>query len=203
MDWADKRGMKFKSGKFRVMHIGTSNQEIQYTMGGTVLESTDTERDIGVLVTNSMKPTKQCQKAAQTASSVLGQITRAFHYRDRKTFVKLYKQYVRPHLEFAVMAWSPWTEADKDCLEKVQRRAVRMISGLASNDYMDRLAELGLETLEERRHRIDMAQVYKIVTGKDKVKSDTWFTMAIEGLRLTRGNAHCSPSEPLKAEIKT
>ena len=84
----------------------------------------------------------------------------------------------------------------KDCLEKVQRRAVRMISGLASNDYMDRLAELGLETLEERRHRIDMAQVYKIVTGKDKVKSDTWFTMASEGLRLTRGNAHCSPSEP-------
>ena len=112
-------------------------------------------------------------------------MTRAFRYRDRKTFVKLYKQYVRPHLEFAVTAWSPWTEADKDGLEKVQRRAVRMISGLASNDYMDRLAELGLETLEERRHRIDMAQVYKIVTGKDKVKSDTWFTMAIEGLRLT------------------
>ena len=163
-------------------------------MSGTVLESTDTERDIGVLVTHSMKPTKQCQKAAQTASSVLGQITRAFHYRDRKTFVKLYKQYVRPHLEFAVMAWSPWTEADKDCLEKVQRRAVRMISGLASNDYMDKLAELGLETLEERRHRIDMAQVYKIVTGKDKVKSDTWFTMAREGLRLTGGE--CSPSEP-------
>ena len=114
-------------------------------------------------------------------------MTRAFRYRDRKTFVKLYKQYVRPHLEFAVTAWSPWTEADKECLEKVQRRAVKMISGLASNDYMDRLAELGLETLEERRHRIDMAQVYKIVTGKDKVKSDTWFTMAREGLRLTGG----------------
>ena len=60
----------------------------------------------------------------------------------------------------------------KDCLEKVQRRAVRMISGLASNDYMDRLAELGLETLEERRHRIDMAQVYKIVTGKWQGQSE-------------------------------
>ena len=54
----------------------------------------------------------------------------------------------------------------------------------------DRLAELGMETLEERRHRMDMAQVYKIVTGKDKVKSDTWFTMAREGQRQTRGNAH-------------
>ena len=190
VDWADKWGMKFNTGKCKVMHIGTSNQEIQYNMGGAVLGTTDTERDIGVLVANSMKPTKHCQKAAQTASSVLGQITRAFHYRDRKTFVKLYKQYVRPHLEFAVTAWSPWTEADKECLEKVQMKAVKMISGMASNDYMARLAELGLETLEERRHRMDMAQVYKIVTGKDKVNSETWFTMARDGQRLTRGNAH-------------
>ena len=87
-------------------------------------------------------------------------------------------------MEFAVTAWSPWTEAEKECLEsleKVQRRAVRMVSWLASNDYNDRLAELGMETLEERRHRMDMAQVYKIVAGKDKVKSETWFTMGREG----------------------
>ena len=115
-----------------------------------------------------MKLTKQCQKAAQTASSVLGQITRAFHYRDRNTFIKLYKQYVRPHLEFAVTAWSPWTEADKACLEKVQRRAVKMISGMACNDYMDRLAELGMETLEEKRHRMVMAQVYKLSGARIK-----------------------------------
>ena len=121
-----------------------------------VLETTETERDIGVLVSAGMKPARQCLKAAQMAGSVLGQISRAFHYRDRKTFVKLYKQYVRPHLEFAVTAWSPWTVADKESLERVQRRAVKMISGLASNDYQERLAELGMETLEERRHSVRM-----------------------------------------------
>ena len=36
--------------------------------------------------------------------------------------MKLYKLYVRPHLEFAVAAWSPWTVADIECLEKVQKR---------------------------------------------------------------------------------
>ena len=40
----------------------------------------------------------------------------AFHYRDRWTFVRLYKLYVRPHLEFAAPAWSPWTIQDKECL---------------------------------------------------------------------------------------
>ena len=71
--------------------------------------------------------------------------------------MKLYKQYLRPHLEFAVTAWSPWSVADKESLERVQRMAVKMISGLTSNDYSKRLAELSMETLEERRHRMDMA----------------------------------------------
>ena len=66
--------------------------------------------------------------------------------------MKLYKQYLRPHLECAVTAWSPWSVADKESLERVQRMAVKMISGLTSNDCHERLAELGMETLEERRH---------------------------------------------------
>ena len=169
MDWDDKWGMNFITSKCKVMHVGTSNLNIQYNMSGHMLGTTETERDIGVLVSANMKLARQCQKAAQTAGSVLGQISRAFHYRDRKTFVKLYKQYVRPHLEFAVTAWSPWTVADKECLERVQMRAIKMVSGLISSDYHERLAELGMETLEERRHRMDMAQVYKIVTGEDKV----------------------------------
>ena len=49
VDKADKWGIKFNTGKCKVMHVGNSNQEIQYTMGGTVLESTEAERDIGVL----------------------------------------------------------------------------------------------------------------------------------------------------------
>jgi ribonuclease P/MRP protein subunit RPP40 len=65
---------------------------------------------------------------------------------------------------FASPAWSPWLEADKEVLEKVQRRAVNMISGLKAKTSEDKLRELGLTTLEERRHQTDMAQVYKIVT---------------------------------------
>ena len=60
--------------------------------------------DVGVIVHKSLKPSKQCQVAANTAAAVLRQITKNFHYRDRRYFVKLYCQYVRPHLEFAVSA---------------------------------------------------------------------------------------------------
>ena len=55
-------------------------------------------------MSDNLKPAAQCKKASQTANAVLGQILRAFHYRDRYVFFDLYKQYVWPHLEFAVAA---------------------------------------------------------------------------------------------------
>jgi hypothetical protein len=56
--------------------------------------------------------------------TVLGQLRRAFHFRDRHTFVSLYRQYVLIHLEFAALMWSPWLPEpkDKEVLDKVQKR---------------------------------------------------------------------------------
>ena len=86
----------------------------------------------------------------------MGSWARAFHFRDRHVFVKLYKTYVPPHLEFAGQAWALWTAADKDILENVQRRAIRMVTGLKSASYEERLQELDMTTLAERRHQADM-----------------------------------------------
>jgi hypothetical protein len=120
-----------------------------------------------------------------TANRVLGQIQRAFHYRDRHTYIKLYAQYVRPHLEFAAPAWAPWTAGDKACLEKVQERALKAVSGLHSQEYQARLVELKMTTLEERRREADMLLTYKIMCNSDKKFSEKWFSLAAAG-RATR-----------------
>ncbi len=98
---------------------------------------------------------------------------------DRHVFVRLYQQYVRPHLEFASLAWSPWREGDKECLEKVQKRALGMMAGLISRDYMERLKELV-------RHQLDKVHVYKIVKGVGGVNNEQWLKMA-DNVRVTRG----------------
>ena len=139
---------------------------------------TSEERDIGVLVTANLKPAAQCAKAARTASVVLGQISRAFHYKDKRTFMRLYKQYVRPHLEFASQAWNPWLQKDIEILEKVQMRAVKMIGGLKGASYQERLAELGLQSLEDRRAEADMVMTYKVLTGKVRIDKERWFRLA-------------------------
>ena len=177
-EWVELWGMEFNIKKCKVMHLGHNNTKQVYTMKGQQLEVTEEERDIGVTMSKNLKPSAQCAKAARTAQTVLAQISRAFHFRDRHIFVRLYVQYVRPHLEFAGPAWSPWLEADKEVLEKIQRRAVGMVSGNRADTYEERLRELGLTTLEERRHQADIIQTFKILHKKDSVRGETWFTMA-------------------------
>ena len=160
------------------MHFGPNNKKFNYTMEGRGLEEVEVEKDVGVLVADNLKPSQQCSAAAGRANGVLGQISRAVKYRDRKTFIQLYKVYVRPHLEYCIQAWSPYLKADKEKLEKVQRRAVNMVAGLKGKTYQDKLKEVGLTTLEERRDRGDMIQTFRIIQGLDNGEVGTWFQLA-------------------------
>ena len=164
--WADRWGMSFNVAKCKVMHVGHNNPGFECNMGGVTQQETSEEVDIGVTMAKNLISGLQCKKAACTAQTVLAQFTRPFHFRNRHIFVKLYRTYVRPHLEFLVPAWAPSTRENIECLEKVQRRAVGMVSGLVGRDYESRLLELGMVTIEERRHQIDMVQIYKILHGK-------------------------------------
>ena len=90
-------------------------------------------------------------------------------------FLNLYKQFVRPHLEFSVPVWCPWQEGDKLVLEKVQMKTVTMISGLQSKEYEDKLKELGLQSLEERRTRYEMIKVFKLMHNNAVVDRKQFF----------------------------
>ena len=162
-----------------------------FAPAGVVLEAVEEEKDVGVMVSNTLKPSSQCAKAAKKANQVLGQMVRAFHYRDKHTWIKLYKTYVRCHLEYSIQAWSPWTEGDKKMLEAVQRRAVGMVSGLEGRSYEERLKECGLTSLEDRRQRGDMIEVWKILHGKEDVDPSTLFSMANDAAdQITRSSSY-------------
>ena len=181
VEWSREWQMLFNSEKCHIMHLGANNNNFEYTMGGRVLEAVEFEKDVGVIVHRSLKPTMQCAQAANRANAILGQLSRAVSYRDKVTFMKLYKVYVRPHLEYAVVSWSPWSVGDKELLEKVQRRAVGMVSNLRGRTYEARLAELDMTTLADRRERGDMITTYKIMSGKEKVEPGVFFDMMAEG----------------------
>ena len=78
----------------------------------------------------------------------------------------LNKSLVRPHLEYCSPAWSPKYVKDKELLERIQHRFTRFFNDLRDLDYAERLRRLGLWSLEERRNRADLIEVYKTVNGR-------------------------------------
>ena len=82
-------------------------------------------------------------------------------------------------MEHAVQLWNPWMQKDIDNLEKVQKRALRLISGLTGS-YEEKLKQVGLPTLVDRRIRRDLIQTFKIIRNLDDVDYKTWFRFTSE-----------------------
>ena len=149
--WSEKWQMLFNFGKCKCLHIGPGNTSMTYEMGGTILSTPVKEKDLGVTMNANMKVSEQCRIAASMGNQVLGMIRRNISYKDKSLIVPLYKAIVRPHLEYCIQAWSPYLRKDIDMLEKIQRRATKLIPGLRDLSYEERLKECGLTTLETRR----------------------------------------------------
>ena len=93
-------------------------------------------------------------------------------------------------MEYASQAWSPWCKKDIDVLEKVQERMLKMCSGLKGNTYEERLLEVGLDSLADRRVRADMIQVWKVLNKKVRIDEKNFFTrLNVGNTRTTRATS--------------
>ena len=179
--------MLFNFGNCKFIHIGHGNMDEEhkmYVLGRT----TKPQKDLGVTFSADMKVSEQCGIAAWKGNQILGLIRRTITYKEKQVIVPLYKAIVRPHLEYCIQAWRPYRKKNIGKLERIQRRATKMIPELRDLTYENRLLQCGLTALETRRLRGDQKEVFKIVNGYEDVGRNMFFKLK-EGIRTRRHKA--------------
>lgn len=170
--WAETWQMEFNVDKCSVIHLGKNNPNADYRLFDKQLTASNKERDLGIIVDNKLKFSEQCDSVVSKANATLGMIKRNIVSRNHSIVTKLYKTLVRPKLEYCIQAWRPYLRKDVEKLERVQRRATKLISECRNFSYEDRLKFTGLTTLENRRDRGDMIEVFKLAKGITKMNKD-------------------------------
>ncbi|KAJ7396732.1 rna-directed dna polymerase from mobile element jockey-like [Pitangus sulphuratus] len=153
--WAYGNLMRIQETKCKVLHLGRGNSQYQ---------------DVGVLVGERLDTSQQCALAAQKGSCILGCIkSSGVASRAREVVQPFCSALVRSHLEHSgVSLWGPQHRKDIDLLEQVQRRPMKIISGMEHLSYKERLRELGLFSLEMRSIQGDLIADFKYMKGAYK-----------------------------------
>jgi hypothetical protein len=195
--WSRDWQMPFNT---EVMHLGRNNQHYLYYLANQPLGEVEEEIDLGMYITSDLKSSKQCQIAYNKAIKILAVINRTVTYKNRSVLLSLYKSLVRPLLEYATPAWSPHYTKDKLLLERAQHRFTRMVTGLKQLEYAERLRALDIWSLEERRNRADLIEVFRIIKGFSTVSCENLFDIISD--TRTRGHSLKLKKRSCKTDLR-
>ena len=164
--WPKHYGQKH----YGLQHYGQNNKRSTFCIDDQQLVDSEMERDLGIIFCSNLKWKNQAITAANRANRMLGRIKKSFSRLDCNLLRSLYLSFVRPLLEFAAPVWSPIMKSDCDILERIQHRATKMVPSIRHQSYENRLKTLDLPTLDERRRRDDMIQMFKIINRFGKLE---------------------------------
>ena len=187
-DWEDTWSLRFNSEKCKTLHLDRNeNPSNEYTIHGDILETIESEKDLGLVVSSNFKWDEQIKSSIAKANKTIAWVSRNIICKDQGVMLLIYKSLVRPHLEYAVQCWAPsprfgnWSIILE--LEKVQRKFSRLINDIGTLTYGERLKSLTLTTLAERRMRGDLIEAFKIIRGFVDYGQNL-FKLSISGLNI-------------------
>jgi len=185
-EWSSKWQLLFNYSKCTLLTIGRSSHTNKYLMDSFYLENVESAKDLGITIDKHLKFHQHCSQTISKANRMLGIIAKSFEFLNEEMFLKIYITMVRPILEYGNLIWGPHFKLDQIAIEKVQRRATRLLKPLLNLTYQERLSHLKLPSLQYRRLRGDMIYMYQIFHQLASINSSLLFSSP--HLSSTRGH---------------
>ena len=193
--WSEKWLLRFHPEKCHTLKLGHKKSEVTYQMrkkdkdGNCIpiqLEESEFEKDLGVFIDNKLNFKEHTHRTTSKANKIMGVIRRTFDFLTEDVFVQLFKALVRPILEYGNSAWQPYNKSLCQEIEDVQRRSTKLLASIRDLSYPERLAKLKLPSLEHRRKRGDLIEMYKYMHNIYKCDNPRFQTNAN---KTTRGHS--------------
>ena len=177
ISWSSRNHMVLHEDKFELLchslnkcnllkELPYSNQLFEYTTPrGTDIQQSDIVNDLGVKITPSINFSPHINQLAEKTRQLISWVISVFKDRSEETIMCLYKSLIRSRLEYCSALWHPTKMEDIITLESVQRFVTSKISGLQDFSYHDRLKLLKLMSLQRRRERFIIIQMWKVLNG--------------------------------------
>ncbi|MEL7308662.1 MAG: reverse transcriptase family protein, partial [Pseudomonadota bacterium] len=133
MAWSMRWDLKFNYSKCCILHFGRSNIRSPYKLNNHDLTEKKLEKDLGILFSVDFKFDDYIHLIAKKANKQLGLITKVFSLKNPQVIIQLYKTFVRPHLEYNSIIWSPYTKKNENIIEKIQKKLCNILYGRRSS----------------------------------------------------------------------
>jgi hypothetical protein len=125
VNWSRVWLLNFNETKCVVLRIKAAIT-YYYSMNGVYLEIVAEQKDLGVLISNDLHPSKHISNLVKKANQKIGMFKRCFSGFSKEKITTLYQSIIRPTLEYASITWNPWTKKDIQKLERVQKRCLAL-----------------------------------------------------------------------------
>ena len=167
--WANANNSTFNSDKFECIRYHCSRKLDEQTKyladDGNEIECEQHLKDLGVTVSDNGTFNQHILNIVLKARQKSGWIFRTFHTRAQFPMMILWKQLVRPFLDYCSQLWSPCTPGLINQLESVQKSYIRKIAGMHCLDYWEQLQHLKIYSLERRRERYLIIYTWRVIEG--------------------------------------
>ena len=168
-DWSNKWNLTIQPKKSEHLSFtnlrNSSSTTPQFFINNHLIPTNEFVKDLGIIITNNFKWTKYLSKIASKANMLAYTIIRAFKSNNPHFYIRLFKTYALPILEYNTTIWNPTLISDTNIIENVQRKFTKRVCqryNIKFNSYSQRLAILNIESLEQRRIKFDLINMYKI-----------------------------------------